>query len=125
MMKGAEDCPGEDCSGICSPFEMPPCPSSSCRCIPVVLVGGNCVDPSSPTITKMVEENSNLCQSHSDCTRKGSGSFCARYPNPDIEYGWCFSSSSRAQEVFFKISSNTQFIKDLKMRPGTCRSSFY
>jgi hypothetical protein len=120
VMKGAEDC-----SGICSPFQMPPCPSSNCRCIPVVLVGGNCVDPSSPTITKMVEEHANLCQSHADCTKKGSGSFCARYPNPDIEYGWCFSSSSRAQEVFFKISSNPRFVKGLDMKPGTCQSLFY
>lgn len=101
-----------DCSGICSPFEMPPCRSSDCRCIPIVLVGGYCINPISPAATKMVEEHPNLCHSHTDCTKKGSGSFCARYPNPDIEYGWCFDSNSEAQDVFFKIYSNFEFIKD-------------
>ncbi|GAU30826.1 hypothetical protein TSUD_267460 [Trifolium subterraneum] len=48
----------------------------------------------------MVEQHPNLCQSHDDCTQKRSGSFCARYPNPDIEYGWCFDSDSHAQASF-------------------------
>ncbi|AET01862.2 albumin-1 [Medicago truncatula] len=101
-----------DCSGACSPFEMPPCRSSDCRCIPIGLVAGYCTYPSSPTVMKMVEEHPNLCQSHADCTKKESGSFCARYPNPDIEHGWCFSSNFEAYDVFFNVSSNRGLIKD-------------
>jgi len=68
-----------DCSGICSPFEMPPCRSSDCRCIPIALIGGFCIYPIS-SIMKMVEQHPNLCQSHVDCTKKGSGRFCALSP---------------------------------------------
>ncbi|KAL8494541.1 hypothetical protein ACS0TY_025380 [Phlomoides rotata] len=104
------------CSGACSPFEMPPCGSTSCRCIPVGLVVGYCRHPSS--IMKMVEEHPNLCQSHDDCMTKGSGSFCARYPNPDIEYGWCFVSNSEAQG-FFKINgSNSELAKGFFKMPA-------
>jgi hypothetical protein len=101
-----------DCSGACSPFEMPPCHSSNCRCIPNEIFGGYCRCPSSPAVMKMVEEHPNLCQSHADCTKKGSGSFCARYPNPDVEHGWCFSSNFEAYDVFFNVSSNPGLIKD-------------
>ncbi|KEH25315.1 putative albumin I [Medicago truncatula] len=108
-----------DCSGICSPFEMPPCRSSDCRCIPIALIGGFCINPIS-SIMKMVEEHPNLCQSHVDCTKKKSGSFCARYPNPNIEYGWYFASNSEARDVFFNISSNSELTKDLlKMHSTT------
>jgi len=59
----------------------------------------------------MVEEHPNLCQTHADCAKKGSGRFCARYRNPDIEFGWCFASNYEAQEIFFKIFSNYDFTK--------------
>ncbi|CAI8609459.1 unnamed protein product [Vicia faba] len=105
-----------DCSGACSPFEMPPCRSLDCRCIPVALFGGYCTYPSYPNVMNMVREHSKLCQSHVDCLNKKSGRFCARYPNPDIEYGWCFDSNTEAQEVFFKMSSNSEILRDfLKM----------
>ncbi|KAL8504246.1 hypothetical protein ACS0TY_022829 [Phlomoides rotata] len=106
-----------DCSGACSPFEMPPCRSTSCRCIPIFLVGGFCRYPPSGPTMKMVEEHPNLCQSHDDCMKKGSGSFCARYPNPDIEYGWCFVSNSEA-EGFFKIASNYSEAKGFLKMPA-------
>jgi hypothetical protein len=43
----------------------------------------------------MVEEHPNLCESHDDCMKKGSGSFCACFPNLDIQYGWCLASISK------------------------------
>ncbi|KAK2414173.1 albumin-1 [Trifolium repens] len=99
------------CSGACSPFETKPCGSTKdCRCIPVGLVVGYCTYPSA-VVMKRVEEHPSLCQSHADCTKKGTGSFCARYPNSDIEYGWCFASNTEA-EFFFKTSSNYKFTKD-------------
>ncbi|KAL5057552.1 hypothetical protein RYX36_029156 [Vicia faba] len=104
-----------DCSGACSPFEMPPCRSSSCRCIPILIVFGYCTYPSSLDVKNIAEKNPNLCQSHDDCIKKESGSFCARYLNSDIEYGWCFASSSEAKDTFFKIYSNTTFANELKM----------
>ncbi|KAL6557191.1 Albumin-1 B [Orobanche minor] len=99
-----------DCSGVCSPFEMPPCGSTDCRCIPWGLFVGQCIHPTGGVMNKMVDEHPNLCQSHADCTKKGSGSFCARYPNADIEYGWCFASGSEAQDMF-KIASNSEFAR--------------
>jgi viroplasmin and RNaseH domain-containing protein len=54
---------------------------------------------------KMIEEHPNLCKTHAECIKKGSGNFCARYPNADIEYGWCFPSVDEA-ERYFKIGSN-------------------
>jgi hypothetical protein len=103
------------CSGWCSPFEMPyPCGSQSCFCFPWVLFGGTCRYRELESDTKMVEKHPNLCQSHDECSEKKSGSFCARYPNPDIPYGWCFDSKTEADRTFeigSKISSNSA-IKD-------------
>lgn len=69
---------------------------------------------------KLIEEHPNLCQSHADCTKKGSGSFCARYPNPDIEYGWCFVSNSKADD-FFEIvhKSNEKGLLKMPMTSAT------
>ncbi|GAU25859.1 hypothetical protein TSUD_164000 [Trifolium subterraneum] len=96
------------CSGWCSPFEMPyPCGDRSCLCFPWLLFGGSCrYQTGSESITKMVEEHPNLCQSHDQCLEKKSGSFCARYPNPDIPYGWCFDSKAEAERAF-EIGSNS------------------
>ncbi|XP_045798117.1 albumin-1-like [Trifolium pratense] len=72
------------------------------------LFGGTCIYPTgseSESITKMVEEHPNLCESHDECLEKKSGSFCARYPNPDIPYGWCFDSKTEAERIF-EIGSN-------------------
>jgi len=107
----------DDCWGPCSVLQTPPCPSPNCYCMPLLLVAGYCSHASSPTVVKIVEEHPNLCQSHADCMKKGSGSFCASYPNPDIKYGWCFASNFEAQKVFFKIFSDYEFIKGFtKMR---------
>ncbi|KAK2360592.1 albumin-1 [Trifolium repens] len=100
------------CSGACSPFETNPCGSTrDCRCIPVGIFVGFCTYPSG-VVMKTIEEHPNLCQSHDDCTKKGTGSFCARYMNPDIEYGWCFASNAEAEDIFFKMSSNYKFTKN-------------
>lgn len=100
-----------DCSGVCSPFEMPPCGSTDCRCVPWGLFVGQCIDPTGTgleSVAKMIDQHSNLCQSHDECTKKGSGNFCARYPNPHIEYGWCINNSdSEASKGFLKMPTAT------------------
>lgn len=65
-------------------------------------------------VTKMVEEHPNLCKSHADCTRKGSGSFCALYQNSDPIYGACFDSISDAQ-TSFENALSSEFSNMLKM----------
>jgi len=92
------------CSGACSPFEMPPCGSGDCRCIPIGLFVGFCTNPSGfSSVAKMIEEHPNLCQSDDECVKKGSGNFCARYPNNYIDYGWCFHSDSEALQGFLAM----------------------
>ncbi|KAL5082625.1 hypothetical protein RYX36_011046 [Vicia faba] len=92
-----------NCNGVCSPFEMPPCGSSDCRCIPIGFVIGYCRYPSG-LLLRTNDEHPNLCESDADCEKKGSGKYCGHYPNPDIEYGWCFASKSEAEEIFSKIT---------------------
>lgn len=99
-----------NCKGSCSPFESTPCYSSSCTCIPKSSYEGYCYAYPSVAVMKMVEEHPNLCQSHAECTKKGSGSFCALYPNHDIKYGWCFTSKSEARD--FEIASKYKFTND-------------
>ncbi|BAT89289.1 hypothetical protein LR48_Vigan08g002800 [Vigna angularis] len=95
-----------ECSGACSPFEMPPCRSTDCRCVPVALVGGFCIYPTGlSSVAKMIDEHPNLCQSDDECMKKGSGNFCARYPNHYVDYGWCFDSDSEALKGFLAMHS--------------------
>nr|AGV54160.1 albumin-1C [Phaseolus vulgaris]AGV54295.1 albumin-1C [Phaseolus vulgaris] len=92
------------CSGVCSPFEMPPCGSSDCRCVPYGLFIGSCIHPTGlSAAAKMIDEHPNLCQSHEECMKKGSGNFCARYPNHYMDYGWCFNSDSDALKGFLAM----------------------
>lgn len=105
-----------ECSIRCNMLIEPQCGSTSCQCIPVSPILGDCVPKSSGAVMKRVEEHPNLCQSHVDCMKKGSGSFCARYPNPDIEYGWCFSSNLEALN-FFKIAINSELTEDFLKKP--------
>ncbi|CAK8533495.1 unnamed protein product [Lathyrus sativus] len=91
------------CNGVCSPFEVPPCRSTDCRCIPAGLLVGVCRHPSG-VFLRTIDEHPNLCESDADCRKKESGNFCGHYPNPDIEYGWCFESKSKAEDVFSKIT---------------------
>ncbi|RDX98345.1 hypothetical protein CR513_18735, partial [Mucuna pruriens] len=92
------------CKGVCSPFEMPPCGATHCRCIPWGLFIGQCVSRREfASIAKNIEENPNLCQYNDECMKKGSGNFCARYPNPQIEYGWCINSDAEALKGFLKM----------------------
>jgi len=84
-----------DCSGACPPFEKEPCGSRDCRCIPVGQYIGFCVSPFGlSAAAKMIDEHPNLCQSDEECIKKGSGNFCAPYPNHYVDYGWCFNSGS-------------------------------
>ncbi|CAH9123098.1 unnamed protein product [Cuscuta epithymum] len=104
-------CNGRD---VCSPFEMPPCgDSTNCRCIPWGLVAGQCITPRLASVAKRIEDHPNLCQSNEECFKKGSGDFCARYPNPHIDYGWCINSSysnnyeDSSQNGFLKMMTTT------------------
>jgi len=93
-----------DCSGACSPFEVPPCGSRDCRCIPIALFVGFCIYPTGlSSVSKMIDEHPNLCQSHGECIKKGSGNFCARYPNHYVDYGWCFNSGSEELKGFLAM----------------------
>ncbi|CAK8575127.1 unnamed protein product [Lathyrus sativus] len=85
-----------------------------CKCTPISLKYGACKKESSEDVTMMVEKHPNLCESHADCTKKGSGSFCARFLNPEIEYGWCFDSNPHA-EASFKNALSSEFSNLLKM----------
>lgn len=99
------------CSGYCSVFDTPQkCDPIECVCVPVPLpLGGLCLSRSSGSVMELVKEHPNLCQSHVDCTKKGSGSFCARFPNADIEYGWCLVSNIGVGEFMKNIyNSNTK-----------------
>ncbi|CAK8574738.1 unnamed protein product [Lathyrus sativus] len=93
-----------------------PC-GNGCQCVysvPILpRVPGICNTES--FVTKMVEQHPNLCKSHADCTRKGSGNFCALYQSSDPnKYGVCFDSSSDAR-VSFKNALSTEFSNMLKM----------
>ncbi|RDX87524.1 hypothetical protein CR513_30995, partial [Mucuna pruriens] len=55
------------------------------------------------SVTKMIDAHPNLCQSNDECMKKGNGNFCARYPNPYVDYGWCFNSDSQELKDFFKM----------------------
>ncbi|XP_020208801.1 albumin-1 isoform X1 [Cajanus cajan] len=93
------------CNGACSPFEMPPCGSTDCRCIPWGLFVGSCIYPTGgvTSVANMINQHPNLCQSNEECLKKGSGDFCARYPNDYMDYGWCFDSNSKALNGFLKM----------------------
>lgn len=111
----------QSCIGFCSVFDSKPlCGSSRCRCNkplnnPFV---GICERRPSTDAIEMEEEHQKFCQSHTDCTERGIGTFCARYPNSDNEYGWCFASSSEAEE-YFKIASKYKFTKEFLKMPIT------
>ncbi|KEH34243.1 putative albumin I chain a [Medicago truncatula] len=106
-----------DCLISCSP-DSPHC-DVGCECHITSLFSGSCFSKFLVDPKKMVEKYSKVCQSHTDCTKKGSGSFCGRYPNSILEYGWCFASESEAEDIFFKIASKSKFSKDFLKRPIT------
>ncbi|KEH33346.1 putative albumin I [Medicago truncatula] len=111
LMFQTKNVEAEFCSSVgsfCSPFNTNPCGYlGNCRCVPYYLYGGTCENPFGfEHNMKMIEEHPNLCQTHAECIKKGSGNFCARYANADVEYGWCFASVAEA-ERYFKIGSNT------------------
>jgi len=115
-----------ECGDLCTPDTSDyVCLSSCSTCVPVGQKhtnAGICTNLSS--ISNMDEEHPNkLCRSHVECMKKGSGSFCARYPNLNIEYGRCFASKSKAEE-FFKTASNSQFAKDFLKMPTAANHQF-
>jgi len=85
---------------------------AGCFCIPEA----GCIPGLHKDAVKKIGEHPNLCESHVECKKKGSGSFCARFPNLDVDYGWCFASKSEAEDIFSKSTTESKFTKDfLKM----------
>ncbi|RDX74561.1 hypothetical protein CR513_45680, partial [Mucuna pruriens] len=86
----------EGCGSICSPSADNPCSSSECSCVPHPFLRiFYCADPSEvASSAKMVDKHPSLCQSHDECIKKGNGNFCARYPNPGMDYGLCVNSET-------------------------------
>jgi len=110
---------GAGCQKSCNNFS-PGCPSG-CKCIIYEYVYGIFVgfcendNVLSGNFQRKVEEHPKLCWSHDECTKKGSGNYCAHFPNSNLKYGWCFASVSDAQEAY-KMASSYKFKKDfLKM----------
>jgi len=105
-----------DCLSFCGPGVAQGC-DEGCWCfIPDIWGIGSC--ESIDSIKKKVEEHPNLCMSHRECTKKGSGNFCARHPNSDIKYGFCFASIYEAEDAF-KMTSTSKFKKDFLKMSGT------
>jgi len=72
----------------------------------------DCQPASYKDLVKIPGKNHNFCQSHVECKEKGRGSFCARYPTPNVDYGLCVASLSEGED-FFKIASKSTLPKDL------------
>ncbi|XP_058734613.1 albumin-1-like [Vicia villosa] len=102
----AYTCVGWPCSR-----EEPSC-GGGCHCLFAKVGPGSCARDKH--VAKMVKEHPDLCESHADCTRKASGSFCAYYPNSSLKYGWCFDSNSEA-EASFKNALSSEFSNLVKM----------
>ncbi|ESW05722.1 hypothetical protein PHAVU_011G204100 [Phaseolus vulgaris] len=93
------------CSGACSVFDTRPCGSSECQCFPHGMITGTCISRSglSSSMAKMIDEHPNLCESDEECIKKGTGNFCAPYPNYYMDYGWCFNSGSDELKGFLAM----------------------
>ncbi|CAJ1834557.1 unnamed protein product [Sphenostylis stenocarpa] len=93
------------CIGPCRVTDATPCNSASCTCIPAFIFSafGACGD-GVESFEKTIDEHPNLCLSHHDCVKKGSGNFCALYPSQHVHYGWCFHSDSQALKSFLALS---------------------
>ncbi|CAJ1978351.1 unnamed protein product [Sphenostylis stenocarpa] len=92
------------------------CASNFCSLSPDCGIGcychyGGCYNRELASAAKMMEENSDLCESHEECKKRGSGDFCARSPNPLIQHGWCFHSHSEALKQFFAITTQYLYAK--------------
>jgi hypothetical protein len=87
-----------------------PCPCG-CACFgfPVYL----CLPGSYKDAVKIVGENLNLiCKDDIECKNNGSGNFCVRSLESDLEYGVCANSISDAENLIFKIFSKSNSTKD-------------
>ncbi|CAJ1978004.1 unnamed protein product [Sphenostylis stenocarpa] len=92
------------CFGFCEVTETEPCGSKICLCVSFALITGICVPPFAvESYAKRLDEYPNLCLSHHDCVKKGSGNFCARSPNPNVPFGWCSHSNTEALKGFLAM----------------------
>ncbi|AES70993.1 putative albumin I chain a [Medicago truncatula] len=105
------DCTGAYCDDLtgCGDY---------CFCDVIYFLGNQGVCVPYSAMKKKVEENPNLCQTHTECKKKGSGNFCARHINSDVKYGFCFASFSEAQDAY-KMAITSNIKKDFLKIPGT------
>jgi len=89
------------CPGTCAIGIGTPCGSVDCACYPVSLFYGFCI--SRFQLSSVAKIHPNLCESDEECKKKGSGNFCARYPNHYVDYGWCFNSGSDQLKGFLAM----------------------
>ena len=85
------------------------CPYKLCTprvpCVPsCVCFLGTCISRSRVSAAaKMIDEHPNLCKSDEECMKKGSGNFCAPYPNHYMDYGWCVNTDSEELKSFLAM----------------------
>jgi len=84
----------------CEDYICPQC-GDGCNCFPEIGIF-ECISGIHKEAVKKIGEHPNLCESHVECKNKGSGNFCGRFPNHDVEYGWCFASKYEAEEFTTK-----------------------
>ncbi|CAJ1978350.1 unnamed protein product [Sphenostylis stenocarpa] len=93
-----------DCWDICLTIDTQPCGSSVCSCVPVAVIAGICLpDIAVESIAKSLDEYPNLCVSHHDCVKKGSGNFCTRSLYPNVPFGWCSHSNTEPLKGFLAM----------------------
>ncbi|PNX81652.1 albumin [Trifolium pratense] len=89
-----------------------------CICLPEGL-GKMCFPRAYKDVVKAYGENFNVCQSHVDCEKKRSGSFCIRYPV--VDYGLCVNvaSESVAKDLSLTFKFAPEFINHFLKMPVT------
>ncbi|CAJ1979251.1 unnamed protein product [Sphenostylis stenocarpa] len=92
------------CLDFCLTIDTQPCGSSVCSCVPVAVIAGICLpDTAVESIAKRLDEYSQLCVSHHDCVKKGSGNFCTRSLYPNVPFGWCSHSNTEPLKGFLAM----------------------
>ncbi|CAJ1979249.1 unnamed protein product [Sphenostylis stenocarpa] len=92
------------CLDFCLTIDTQPCGSSVCSCVPVAVIAGICLpDIAVESIAKRLDEYPQLCVSHHDCVKKGSGNFCTRSLYPNVPFGWCSHSNTEPLKGFLAM----------------------
>jgi hypothetical protein len=91
--------------------------SSECYCLIKSPGDGVCINILYKDAVMTFGENL-ICQDDTECKNKGTGNFCVRSSNLDVEYGVCADSISEAKDLIFNIvSSKSKSTKDFLKMP--------